>query len=111
MAQLIVGSKLPANNSYGQNGDPGPSSTTNVPASSKLTKFRASGGGAALDKLIGEGVRSKANDAPQEVVGQERPISDAPIALAMGMESAAERQPSTNKMSVSRRLNTPQLKP
>ena len=108
MGQFIVGSKMPANNSYGQGGDATPSSLIDVPASDRLSGIQASNSDPARDQLIKQGIRSKANDAPQEVTGQERPISDAPIPFAMGMESAAERQPSTNKMSVSRRLNTPQ---
>lgn len=83
MTQDIVGSKMPANNGYGQNGDSSPSSTTSVPASSKLTKFRASDGGAALDKLVASGMPDGLA-AFQGPSGQERPISDTPFPNAHG---------------------------
>ncbi len=83
----ITGGEM-ARTGYGQN-QFGSASSAGVAESSKLSDFSIDppDGDPALDKLVKQGVGYKTNDAPQEEVGQERPISDSPIAPAHGMRS------------------------
>jgi hypothetical protein len=83
----ITGGEL-GRTGFGQNQFSGASSA-GVAESSKLSDFSIDppDGDPALDKLVKQGVGYRTPDAPQEEVGQERPISDAPIAPSYGHRS------------------------
>ena len=74
-----------ARTGYGQNGFSSAVSA-GVVESSKLSDFDIDppDHDDALDKLIRQGAGVKENDAPQELTGQERPISDVPFQPAFG---------------------------
>ncbi len=81
----ITGAEV-ARTGYGQNAFSGASSS-GVEESSKLSDFDITVDDPALDKLVKQGIGSKVNDADQEMVGQERPVSDEPITPSYGMKS------------------------
>jgi hypothetical protein len=72
---------------FGQNDWSGASSA-GVAESSKLSDFDINPPDPVLDEIVQVGIGSKQNDKPQELVGQERPISDAPIPASWGMTGA-----------------------
>ena len=78
MTEKIVGSKMPANNGYGQNGDCSASSSIGIAESSKLCGLDIGVPHEALDRLVGTGMPSDLA-AFQGPTGQERPISDTPF--------------------------------
>jgi hypothetical protein len=83
----ITGGEL-SRTGYGQN-QFGSASSAGVAESSKLSDFSIDppDGDPALDRLVRQGIGYKTPDPPQEEVGQERPISDAPVAPSFGMRS------------------------
>jgi hypothetical protein len=72
---------------YGQNAFSGASSA-GVEESSKLSDFDINPPDPVLDEIVKVGIGSKQNDKPQELVGQERPISDTPFPTAFGCTGA-----------------------
>lgn len=78
----ITGAEM-ARTGYGQNGYSSASSA-GVAESSKLSDYDITVEDEALDKLVRQGIGYKENDASQELVGQERPISDTPFPSSHG---------------------------
>lgn len=85
-----------ARTGYGQNDWSGASSA-GVVESSKLSDLDITVDDPALEKLVRQGVGVKENDAVQEMVGQERPISDE--AFPAANPDAKARQPSSKNIS------------
>ncbi len=91
MTEKIVGSKMPANNGYGQNGDCSASSSIGIAESSKLCGLDIGVPDEALDRLVSGGMPSDLA-AFQGPTGQERPISDTPFPARMARCASKTRK-------------------
>lgn len=78
----ITGAEM-ARTGYGQN-DYSSASSAGVVESRNLSDFDITVADEALDKVVAQGIGWTQNDAPQELVGQERPISDTPFPASHG---------------------------